>query len=405
MTLPAVPTPRVPQMGRIPQLDILRAVAALSVVWVHYWSYPRDNLAVLVPWLAELLSAGDRLLQVFWPRGWSHPGVILFIVLSGFCIHLPQAGRPERPGDTRAFFRRRFFRIYPVFLAALGLGFFANLGVPPQSNIWVIPEPWSVGGLLASLAGLTAFWPGPGPVGNTILHTVIAEMGLYVLYPVGLALVRRKGWPVVLSATAGISLVAVAWTHYGRVEWAFTSTWGFLFFWWLGAFAAEFRALGRRLSAPRFWLYGAALVVLYAGFNTWVRYPAMSLFVGPLVAELWGLKFEGSALLAGPCFAALCMGLVWHIDYVRVGSAWIWRALEWIGERSYSLYVVHIPTLGLTLWLLRGTEPWPTLFWLTVPLLAVAVVALGMYQWVEAPGMRRGRTIKPTVTPGNAPAP
>jgi len=177
--------------GRIAQLDVLRAVAAVAVVWVHYRRYPHDNLVAVVPWLSELLAANDRLLQMVWPRGWSHPGVILFIVLSGFCIDLPQAGRPERALALKAFFRRRFFRIYPVYLRTWA-GLVANAWLAPRGNMWVQPQPWSVARWCRRFWRL-AFWPWPLPLGNTILHTVLAEMGLYLIYPALLAVVRRVG--------------------------------------------------------------------------------------------------------------------------------------------------------------------------------------------------------------------
>lgn len=380
-----------PNAGRIEQLDILRALAALSVVWVHYWPFPRDNLAPVAPWLSHALTAGDNLLQIVWPRGWSHPGVIVFIVLSGFCIHLPQAGRPERRVELGAFFRRRFFRIYPVYFFALGLGWLANAVMPAQSNIWVQPEPWTFGAVARDVFGRSAFWPGAAPLGNTILHTVIAEMGLYLVYPALLAVVRRGGWTVVLLGTAVLSLGATAATHYGRVEWAFTSTWGFLFFWWLGAFAAEQRARHQGLEARRFWLNVTALLALYVIFNTWVRFPARSLLTGPLMADLFGPRFEGAGLITGPWFAALCMLLLWHIDFVRLSPSRFWRSLVWLGERSYSLYAVHIPVLALTLWVLNHTMPWPLWCWMIAPPAAVAAGALGCYVLIEAPGMRRGR--------------
>ena len=383
-----------PPLERIAQLDGLRALAAMAVVWVHYWRHPHDNLVAVVPWLSELLMANDRLLQMVWPRGWSHPGVILFIVLSGFCIHLPQAGRPERVVNLKGFFWRRFFRIYPVYLFALGLGLVANAWLAPRGNMWVQPQLGSLGAVVPAILGGPAFWPWPRPLGNTILHTVLAEMGLYLLYPALLALVRRWGWALLLGASAAVSIATMYYTQTTRserAEWAFTSTWAFLFFWWLGAFAAEQRARGRVLPAGRFWLWTAVLLGAHLVFNTWVRFPAMSLLTGPWVAEMLGPRFEGAALINGPMFALLCMLLLWHVDHVRLGRSAVVDLLVWIGERSYSLYAVHMPTMGLTLWLLQRTGPWPLWCWLTAPLVAVALMALACYYLVEAPGMRLGR--------------
>jgi peptidoglycan/LPS O-acetylase OafA/YrhL len=375
-----------PARARIPQLDLLRAVAALSVVWVHYWRYPRDNLAAAWPAFSALLTEGDRWLQAVWPRGWSHPGVVLFIVLSGFCIHLPNAGGTG-PIGLRTFFRRRFFRIYPVFVAGFALGLLSNALTPPPGNLWVQPTSLWAHAILPSLTAASAVWPGEPPPGNTILNTVISEIGLYLLYPLLWPVVQRRGWVLVLGLTAVVSLGATAFTHYAKVEWAFTSTWGFLFFWWLGAFAAEQRAKGRVLASGRFWVNGAALGALYLIFNTWVRFPAMSLLTGPRMAEMFGPRFEGAGLLTGPFFAVLCAGLICNIDRWRLRAP----ALEWIGERSYSLYAVHMPVMSLTLGLMLRTGVWPFWLWMTAPLGAVAAAALVCHGLIEAPAMKPGR--------------
>jgi peptidoglycan/LPS O-acetylase OafA/YrhL len=372
--------------ARIPQLDLLRACAALSVVWVHYWRYPRDNLAANWPVVSAALTEGDRWLKAVWPRGWSHPGVLLFIVLSGFCIHLPQAGGAA-PVGLRAFFRRRFFRIYPVFAAGLALGLLANALVPAAGTLWVQPETWSAGRLMGTLVGVPAFWPWPPPPGNIILATVIAEMGLYLLYPLVLPVARRWGWTVVLVATAAVSVGVALLPPRVDGEWAITSTWNYLFFWWLGALAAEQRARGRVLPAGRFWLNLAALAALYLIFNTWVRFPAMSLLTGPRLAELFGPRFAGATLLTGPWFALLCAGLVWHIDHLRVRV----RVLEWIGERSYSLYAVHMPVLSLALGAMLRAGVWPLWLWMTAPLGAALGAALICFALIEAPALQLGK--------------
>src|SRR5262249_40945938 len=104
-------------------IDALRGVAILLVVAYHAGplefrmpSYRDDG------WLA-LPSLGWRWLAVpVFHCGF--PGVPLFFVLSGFCIHLraarTRAGAAARP-RLRDFFLRRFWRIYPPYWIALAL--------------------------------------------------------------------------------------------------------------------------------------------------------------------------------------------------------------------------------------------------------------------------------------------
>src|SRR5207302_319594 len=57
------------------------------------------------------------------PLRWGFLGVSLFLVLSGFCIHLPYARRKQKSGSyqftSREFFLRRLWRLYPAYFVAV----------------------------------------------------------------------------------------------------------------------------------------------------------------------------------------------------------------------------------------------------------------------------------------------
>lgn len=83
----------------INSLDWMRAFAILSVVLTHYFDF-----------IAQVL------LSTIWLSG-VHPGVLIFIVLSGFVIHYPHAIKLKKTSnyliDTKSFITRRFIRVYP----------------------------------------------------------------------------------------------------------------------------------------------------------------------------------------------------------------------------------------------------------------------------------------------------
>ena len=54
--------------------------------------------------------------------GFGHQAVIVFFVISGFCIHLNYMR--NRVHGWGSYFIRRFFRIYPPYLAAFLIFFF-----------------------------------------------------------------------------------------------------------------------------------------------------------------------------------------------------------------------------------------------------------------------------------------
>ena len=104
--------------GRSERIDELRGFAALAVVACHLAVSAYDGAPNLGgapwPWLGLAL-------------GFGYLGVPLFFVISGFCIHLPQARALAAAGPAlaspawRRFFARRFWRLYPPYLAAVGV--------------------------------------------------------------------------------------------------------------------------------------------------------------------------------------------------------------------------------------------------------------------------------------------
>ena len=82
------------------------------------------------------------------------PGLEIFFVLSGFCIHLSFSRQPQ---DWKLF-QKLFFRIYPPYLAALL--FFAL--VYPKSKLQLELEPAISEDIIISQENVSAFkeWMG-----------------------------------------------------------------------------------------------------------------------------------------------------------------------------------------------------------------------------------------------------
>jgi peptidoglycan/LPS O-acetylase OafA/YrhL len=93
--------------GRIPELDGLRGLAIGMVVTFHYFqlTHPTQHASIL-----SYLQSPARL-------GWS--GVDLFFVLSGFLIGGILLDARNSINYFQVFYRRRFFRIVPIYAAIL----------------------------------------------------------------------------------------------------------------------------------------------------------------------------------------------------------------------------------------------------------------------------------------------
>jgi peptidoglycan/LPS O-acetylase OafA/YrhL len=278
-------------MDRVSGLDSIRFLCALWVFFGHG----------AAPGIPNPFADGSALSSAF--RGffgniWSGPpAVIVFFVISGFCIHYPFAGSDKRP-QLRMFYTRRFLRLLiPVCVAV------------PASKLTGL--------------GLTVFQ-------NSILWSLIAELIYYTLYPLLRAAQLRYGsWRgiVVISFVAAFAVAATKPTAGGYPMFGTQLNWLLgLPCWLLGCMLAE--AIKTRtpqtVSTSQIWgwrmaIWGTASVCSVLRFHTPLGYPwTLNLFA--LLVFLW-LRREI------------------HFRQ-RVPAT---RFLEWAGLWSYSFYLVHVP--------------------------------------------------------------
>ena len=83
--------------GRVLELDALRGLAALAVVFYHYTTRFDQLFGHTFP--------------LPWSVSWGHYGVDLFFMLSGFVILMTL----ERTSDSWKFAWGRFSRLYPAY--------------------------------------------------------------------------------------------------------------------------------------------------------------------------------------------------------------------------------------------------------------------------------------------------
>lgn len=287
----------------------------------------------------------------------------MFFIISGFCIHYRQARLSKAEGrrrfdrafrtDVADYARRRFRRIYPPFAAAVGLTLLLDLvGRNIAPEFYSGGTPYNVINLLFDKTGQdfvrelvsTLLMQGgllTGVVGsNGALWSLSYEFWFYVLYPVlWLLAARRVRHAAVTVAVASVLSLVLLATPIGA-----------------GAFMSPAIALWGT------WFAGATLAVAYAGRSrlppSWMWPPVAA----ALLLTWW--KF-GHLFLLDYGFAAI---YVFALDLLlfprRPGwHAWISGAaatLEPLGRISYSLYLVHVPWLGLlsAIWLrTHGTLP------------------------------------------------
>jgi peptidoglycan/LPS O-acetylase OafA/YrhL len=362
-------------------ISYFRGLAALGVVLYHV----RVDLWVGFNALRENPSpAGTFAKFAAWlslPTVFMSSGVMLFFVISGFCIHYPYGGSNGKRLDFQEYVVRRFFRIYPPYLVAVLFAFGAQ---------WI---GWHYG-FLTSLDGfnyqLSAFLLqntfGSQPECNPALWTIPVEVAFYIFFPLVYLGLRRSSFST-LAAGLVISLLAIASSLLAPIQSSFLPYW---FTWIAGATLAEQYKQGN-LKQPSlgFFVLGI-LSFLLALLCTWhVRTAA-----NPLVDGV-GLVTLAGALAYGIAFGTLLWWSLVNRWFYDLAPSSLHRFLLHLGAISYSLYLFHIPLFRLCgwIWTSRFGEK-PVNYLVTFPFVILAVVVASLaYRFVETPAHRAGRKL------------
>lgn len=347
-----------PREERLRSIDALRGIAALAVVFYHALTYSDVGPDWWWYRILEGLHFGNL-------------GVVLFFVISGFCIHSRWAqaaasGRHPTVSWT-GFWRRRFFRLYPPYFVALSLSmasvvlaYVAGLDVPLLA---IYPEPQPSSMLLdfgLHLGMLHGFHPVYDfGAGNPVFWTLAREEQLYLLYLPLLAL-RRRWAPG--RITVGVSLLGLAIAVVGHqlsgpsAPWIRVSVSGLVLWvqWCLGMLAVEAFWGQRRLPAWCSWPWFA--------IAWWGLAYGAERFFSPIAPLLWGL---GALTIVHACVQREASGN-WPTHAV---ARWLSR----VGLFSYSLYLVHYPVRAAVKYLLGPWIPTGSIaaYWLFVAVFVI----------------------------------
>jgi peptidoglycan/LPS O-acetylase OafA/YrhL len=341
-------------------INAWRGMAALLVAFFHCrqvtWIGMQQFHRAAPAWDANTLIS-----YLTFPIAWGSAGVPIFFVISGYCIHRAMARRlianPSTPLHTGNFLLRRFARIYPVLIAALVLTFaldsLSSTFEPVSHKI----NPFDLQAFVVNLLSLQGV-AGKTFGSNGALWTLSVEVQFYLVYPLLLALRRRLGMRGVMLNIFLVNIASAFIFERHQIV-VFTSYW---FSWAIGAWIAEAKVQGVRAPARAGWM-AAAIALAGCGAFSIAHYAAF---------QLWALAFAVYLLSA--------------LDKPMRESAPV-RALSWLGEFSFSLYVVHLPIFVL-LSSLFFRSALQTEIWACFGFTACAVtLAYGFYRLVERPAM------------------
>ena len=285
-------------MNRIQGLDSIRFICAIFVLLGHFGVVSENTFYFLPSNISHYLSAAIGLI-------FNGPAaVVVFFVISGFCIHFSFV-KTETINIQKYYFRRMIRIGIPAIIAGVLIKYFDNV----QKDLWT----------------------------ETVLWSVTCEVIYYLLYPLLLAVRRCIGMLNMIIISYAITIIVLLM----NTDSVYASNNSYL-------------ALGKYtwiIGLPC-WLMGCYLAEVYSRFkilsisNIW----KIRLFIIFIVFCLRILKFQSTYLLASNAFSLnlfavfVFFWLGFEIRYLNDKK--LCKPLEWAGTWSYSLYLIHPITIA-----------------------------------------------------------
>lgn len=303
-----------PHDGKNLNIQILRAIAIIMVVMQHYKiRMPTES------WYLEMF----RYIQLW-------PGVDIFLAISGYLMCKSLKNQSSGKGDfvkhLKSFLLKRFFRLYPVLMV------------------------WGTLTVLACFFTAERFYTNPLSEFKTFLTSLMAVSNIYLHHCVTNGYICSNGS--------------------GGVTWSLSLEWQLYFL-----IALIYIPLSRNINILAFIFTIICILSIFIpaaepqnmAYAWWIRpipffigaiiylYNDKKIPINPLLSKLLFLIFFitliASPLLVATQFVSLSIGLsgafLFYIflNNITIKRSLITHILNWLGDRSYSIYLCHIPVM------------------------------------------------------------
>jgi peptidoglycan/LPS O-acetylase OafA/YrhL len=364
-----------PSEGRFYELDILRGLAAFLVVIFHYKHFLYKDMGVFEyahmpfkPLLMPVFIYGQYFVE-------------LFFTISGYVFFwLYSEAIAERRNDAKAFFIARFSRLYPLYFVTFIAVALIQALFRALYGYDFIYEHNSLVNFALNLFMVHQWVPHPELSFNGPSWSISVEVFLYTLF-FGLCFFRlNKLLP--LLGLVGIGLVVRLCqiepiNDFSRGIPSFFL--GGLVFYAVRSLKAEGYAIWRQRVAlaltfvvPALWLFLYIRTQLAPGVTQAALVAAADATAAPPEVDLTlsDYLFSNTSFI----YVLMPLTLLWlGLKQGQWGVRWLdnthLHRLSWIGDISYSLYLIHFP-LQLALMLIMAHWPLET----RAPILGSSVV-------------------------------
>ncbi len=316
--------------------------------------------------------------------------VDLFFVLSGFVICAAYSNRLASAQDFRSFFIRRFGRLWPLLMfstlvfillqngivaakqVAVASGHTALLGSPDALR-FLPPDPWQLLAVATFTHALNLF---DDLILNTPSWSISTEFVTYMLFALVCLSLRGRArlltYALLALGSLGVSVWASVTLHQCLLEGGCLSlTWDYgvprsAFSFFMGALCWHW-SRGRVIDSNTWSLVGMLLLAILLALLD--AHPALA----------FGFPFVFAILIL-----SCCQDQGWLAALLKA------RPLQVLGERSYSIYLMHMPLLLFFENLVRRTDSSIARLAILAAFVAVLVLVSGWtYRFVEHPFRER----------------
>lgn len=358
---------------RFRALDSLRGLAALTVVLFH-----------LVQSIPETTRAHYRYFDLPLLMG-GRFAVMLFFVLSGFVLALPYfSGTNHSYGP---YLPRRAFRLYPPYDFAVLVAALLCLivgGSPLTVTSSWLSIRWS---LPVTPGAVVSHLLMTGTLGGTTLDSpiwsLIIEMRISIIFPLLVLYVRRFKWACVTAALVAAFVCSKSSAALGETS-ALTAE----------SFAGALLLTGRYV--PLF-LLGIISVEWLNRIRDFLIRMSVKLHAAVLIGMVLICVILDHMKLTGHAYADVFYGLfaiyliTLCVTFPTLAEQLTGRVCVWLGDISYSLYLIHVPVLLAVFYLLHRLMSVGAMIAVAFP--AILLAAHAMHYMVEKPSMTLGRKL------------
>lgn len=387
-------SPAADKPKRYPELDSLRGLAALTVLFHHFllffpvfWDASKPEGT---PWWVRLVAFSP--LHILWA---GYEAVAFFFVLSGFVLALPYFGSGPAP-PYRLYVLKRILRLYPPYIVAVLVAFMLRQTLyhgDVAGASWWFNEYWKRDPSWAS------FFSHAAMIGSfrssdydPVLWSLVLEMRISLIFPLLAWLVlHREKWSIVLAVCLlpANSLMnhfnATGLIHWDN-DYAATLQYSAMFI--AGALLAK-----KHQAAARYWTSfskAAKIFLLLAAVLAYTNYFWLSRYMpshfSTLAAALRKQPVSDLMVIFG-----VGVFIIASLAARRLSAFLCHGPVHFLGQISYSLYLYHALCLKAGIILLLPHMP----IWLVLPICLVAGLAVAAisHRFIEVPTMNLGKKL------------